>query len=123
MGRRTMVRLRCVNPVAADVSPLIIPAGGSLSRLTSAATMKLMSIRLSRAVRFPAGANVAQAFGHDAAGMGEISIPIPAHGFSRGYGRCSFSNLTNGQDFWNTFDIRNNFSSDSPSIASWVIAD
>jgi len=27
-GRRTRLRLRCVNPVAADVSPLIIPAGG-----------------------------------------------------------------------------------------------
>jgi hypothetical protein len=27
-------------------------------------------VRLSRAVRFPAGANVAQAFGHDAAGGG-----------------------------------------------------
>ena len=26
-------------------------------------------------------ANVAQAFGHDAAGMGEISMPIPAHSF------------------------------------------
>ena len=30
-------------------------------------------------------ANVAQAFGHDAAGMGEISMPIPARGFSRGW--------------------------------------
>jgi len=28
--------------------------------------MKLMGIRLSGAVRLPAGANVAQAFGHDA---------------------------------------------------------
>jgi hypothetical protein len=27
-------------------------------------------VRLARAVRFPAGANVAQAFGHDAAGGG-----------------------------------------------------
>jgi len=26
-GRRMILRLRCVNPVAADVSPLIIPAG------------------------------------------------------------------------------------------------
>jgi hypothetical protein len=28
--------------------------------------MKWMTVRLARAVRFPAGANVAQAFGHDA---------------------------------------------------------
>jgi hypothetical protein len=34
-----------------------------------------LTVRLARAVRFPAGANVAQAFGHDAAGMGEISMP------------------------------------------------
>jgi hypothetical protein len=27
-------------------------------------------------IRFPAGANVAQAFVHDAQGMGEISVPI-----------------------------------------------
>jgi len=37
--------------------------------------MKLMSVRLARAVRFTAGANGAQAFGHDPAGMGEISMP------------------------------------------------
>jgi hypothetical protein len=38
--------------------------------------------------RASAGANVAQAFGHDAAGMGDISMPIPARGFSRvGNGR------------------------------------
>jgi hypothetical protein len=43
--------------------------------------MKLISVRLARAVRFPAGANVAQAFGHDAAGMGEISMPIPRANF------------------------------------------
>jgi hypothetical protein len=30
-----------------------------------------------QSIRFPAGANVAQASGHDAAGMGEISMPIP----------------------------------------------
>jgi hypothetical protein len=36
------------------------------------------------AVRFPAGANVAQAFGHDAAGMGEISMPIIVPECSRG---------------------------------------
>ena len=33
---------------------------------------------------FRQAANVALAFGHDAAGMGEISMPIPARGFSRG---------------------------------------
>src|ERR1039457_6600885 len=40
--------------------------------------------RAPERVAFPQGANVAQAFGHDAAGMGEISMPIPAREFSKG---------------------------------------
>ena len=34
---------------------------------------------------FQQAANVAQAFGHDAAGMGEISMPIMVRKFSRGW--------------------------------------
>jgi len=34
-----------------------------------------------QSIRFPAGANGAQASGHDAAGMGEISMPIPRADF------------------------------------------
>jgi hypothetical protein len=44
-----------------------------------------LTVRRARAVRFPAGANDAQAFGHGATGMGEISMPIPARGFSWGW--------------------------------------
>jgi hypothetical protein len=42
---------------------------------------------------FPAGANVAPAFGHDAAGMGEISMPIMVREFSRG--RRTIQSLSN----------------------------
>jgi hypothetical protein len=37
--------------------------------------MKLMSVRRARAVRFPAGANIAQAFGHDAQAWAKYQCP------------------------------------------------
>ena len=40
---------------------------------------------------FRQAANVAQAFGHDAAGMGEISMPITRADFQGDGGRFSFS--------------------------------
>jgi len=41
--------------------------------------MKWMSVQRARAVRFPAGANVAQAFGHDAQAWAKYRIRLTLH--------------------------------------------
>jgi hypothetical protein len=56
------------------------PDGGALPRRRYANHGRRSRVRRD-SIRFPAGANVAQAFGHDAQPVGEISMPIPARIF------------------------------------------
>jgi hypothetical protein len=54
-----------------------------MSGLTSAATMKLMSARLSRAFAFRQAANGAQAFGHDAQALAKYQCQSHTRIFGR----------------------------------------
>ena len=53
--------------VAADVSPLIIPAGEKFEPTHVGCYDEIDERPARQGIRFPAGANVAQAFGHDGA--------------------------------------------------------
>jgi len=63
--------------VAADVNPLNSPARGKFEPAHVGCYNEIEGVRRARAFAFRQRANVAQAFGHDAAGMGKISMPIP----------------------------------------------
>jgi hypothetical protein len=89
-GTRTILLLR--SGVSADRRKYfrLFSDGGALPRRRYANRGRRSRVQLSRAVRFPAGANVAQAFGHDAAGMGEISMPIMVCELLRGWRKSIF---------------------------------
>ena len=81
-GRRMRLRLHCVNPVAADVSPLIIPAGEKFEPTHVGCYDEIDERPARQGIRFPAGANVAPTFGHVAQAWAKYQCPSHARIFN-----------------------------------------
>jgi hypothetical protein len=79
--------MRPVNPKTVCLTTLLRPGTGALRQVADDAAASGAPERFA----FRQRANGAQAFGHDAAGMGEISMPIPRADFQGDGGRFPLS--------------------------------